>query len=191
MENAEKKDLSSDVGGGADVGTTSTTSTSSNTMIKVSSDLPSLNECYEFVCDDTCGAVTTFVGTTRNNFNGKVVTKLSYEGYIPMAEKELLKVCDESRTKFNGISKIAACHIIGDCPVGSPSVILAVSSPHRRDALHCIEFLIDELKARVPIWKLEVYEGSTSVWKENIEWHNGQQKRIMVEKQQQAEEQEK
>ena len=71
-------------------------------------------------------------------------------------------------------------HILGDCPVGDASVILACASPHRRDALHCVEYLIDELKARIPIWKREVYEGDDSAWKENVEWHDGKPKRIMV-----------
>ena len=97
------------------------------------------------------------MGITRDNFKGKKVEKLSYEGYVPMAEKELRKLCDEACEKYS-VQKIAAVHILGDCPVGDASVILACSSPHRRDALHCVEFLIDELKARVPIWKLEVYE---------------------------------
>ena len=105
-------------------------------------------------------------GTTRDNFDGKKVTKLSYEGYVPMAEKELRKLCDDATEKY-AIRKIAAVHILGDCPVGKASVILACSSPHRKDSLHCIEYLIDELKARVPIWKREVYEGDDSVWKEN------------------------
>ena len=71
-----------------------------------------------------------------------------------MAEKELRRVCDEACGKFSAIHKIAAVHILGDCPVGQASVILACSSPHRRDAINCVEYLIDELKARVPIWKI-------------------------------------
>ena len=59
-------------------------------------------------------------------------------------------------------------------------MILAASSPHRRDAINCSEYLIDELKARIPVWKLEVYEGDEdSVWKENIEWREGKRKRVM------------
>uniref|UniRef100_A0A6V2DEJ3 Molybdopterin synthase catalytic subunit n=1 Tax=Ditylum brightwellii TaxID=49249 RepID=A0A6V2DEJ3_9STRA len=150
-------------------------------LIKVSESPPSLEECSNFVNHPACGAISTFVGITRDNFQGKTVAKLSYEGYIPMAEKELRKVCEEVCEKYPSIVRIAAVHIIGDCPVGQASVILAASSPHRKDAMHCVEFLIDELKARVPIWKLEVYEGDEgSVWKENIEWHNGQKKRVMV-----------
>ena len=154
-------------------------------LIKVSEHLPSVQECYEFAgMDPSCGAVATFVGITRNNFNGKVVKKLSYEGYVPMAEKELRKLCDETVQKFSTVKRIAAVHILGDCPVGNPSVILAVSSPHRRESIESIEFLIDELKARVPIWKLEVYEGDEqSVWKENLEWREGKQSRVMVKQQ--------
>jgi len=150
-----------------------------NYFIKVCEDLPSLQECTEFVNDPSCGAISTFVGITRDSFQGKKVIKLSYEGYVPMAEKELTKICNEACQKFD-VLKIAAVHILGDCPVGNASVILACSSPHRRDALHCVEFLIDILKARVPIWKRECYEGDNAVWKENVEWKEGRQERVMV-----------
>ena len=153
-----------------------------NFLIKVSEKIPSLEECTCFVSDPSCGAISTFTGVTRNNFQGKTVKKLSYEGYVPMAEKELRKICIEATEKYPSIVKIAAVHILGDCPVETASVILCASSPHRKDAMHCIEFLIDELKARVPIWKREVYQegDGQSVWKENIEWVQGKQRRVMV-----------
>lgn len=150
-----------------------------NYLIKVSEDIPTLQECTDFCSDPACGAIATFIGTTRDNFAGKKVTMLSYEGYVPMAEKELRKLCDDAVQKYT-VKKIAAVHILGDCPVEKASVILVCSSPHRRDSLHCIEFLIDELKARVPIWKREVYEGDDSVWKENVEWKDGRRQRVMV-----------
>jgi molybdopterin synthase catalytic subunit len=159
----------------------SATSNNDRFLVKVSNNIPSLEECYKFCSDPSCGAVATFAGITRNNFQGKIVQKLSYEGYVPMAEKELLKLCHEAVQAYPSICKIAALHILGDCPVGSASVIIAASSPHRKESIRCTEFLIDELKARVPIWKLEVYEGDEkSVWKENIEWHEGKQQRVMV-----------
>ena len=126
-------------------------STDEKYFIRVSEDLPTLDDCYKFVSDGSCGAVSTFTGTTRDNFQGKQVTQLSYEGYVPMAEKELRKTCDEACQKFPGVHKIAAVHILGDCPVGAASVILACSSPHRKASINCIEFLIDELKASWPI----------------------------------------
>ena len=149
-------------------------------LIQVSDNLPTLQDCSDFVSESSCGAISTFVGITRDNFQNKRVVKLSYEGYVPMAEKELLKLCTEASQRYD-VKKIAAVHILGDCPVGEASVILACSSPHRKDALHCVEFLINELKARVPIWKREVYEGDEdSVWKENIEWKEGKKQRVMV-----------
>ena len=153
--------------------------TPGTSCIQVTEHLPSLQECYSVANDPGCGAVSAFVGTTRDNFNGKRAQKLSHEGSVPMAGKDLKKLCTEATLKFN-VAKIATVHVLGACPVGEPSVILACSSPHRRDALHCCEFLIDELKARVPIWKREVYEGDESVWKENIEWKEGKSHRVMV-----------
>lgn len=151
-------------------------------MIQVSETLPSLEECNDFCNDKSCGAISSFVGTTRDNFQGKTVTKLSYEGYVPMAEKELLRLCNDATTNYPSIQKICAVHVLGDCPIGAPSVILVASSPHRKDAIHCVEYLINELKARIPIWKREVYQGDEeSVWKENVEWREGKERhRIMV-----------
>ena len=163
-------------------------------LISVSESMPSLEECTNFVNDPTCGAISTFVGITRDNFQGKRVLKLSYEGYVPMAEKQLRILCMDaiSPNKYPTVKKIAAVHVLGDCPVGQASVILAVSSPHRAEAIHCCEYLINELKARIPIWKLETYEEqvspngengasstTSSVWKENIEWKQGKQQRVM------------
>lgn len=162
--------------------TTTTSSTHDKFLISVTEQLPTLDECYQFVAaESSSGAVATFCGITRDNFRNKKVQKLSYEGYVPMAEKELKKLCLEGTIKFASIQRIAVVHILGDCPVGKASVIIACSSPHRKDSLHCCEFLIDELKARIPIWKLETYEGDDGcVWKENLEWHEGKQQRTMT-----------
>ena len=142
-------------------------------MIGISNVLPSLDQCYEFVAaDPSCGAVSTFIGITRNNFQTKEVLSLSYEAYVPMAMKELLNLCTECKMiKYTSIRRIAAVHIIGDCPVGHASVILACSSPHRLEAIQCCEYLINQLKARIPIWKKEIYANDPdAIWKENIEW---------------------
>jgi molybdopterin synthase catalytic subunit len=168
--------------------------------IQVSENIPSVEQCYAHcAADASCGAVATFVGVTRNNFNGKRVVKLSYEGYVPMAEKLMRELCVEATSTSGGgdavakkntshfpsVTRIAMMHILGDCPVGRASVIIAASSPHRTDAMHCTEFLINELKARIPIWKKEVYDegdgAGTAVWKENVEWHEGRQRRVMVQ----------
>jgi molybdopterin synthase catalytic subunit len=163
---------------------TTTITSQQRYLIQVSESIPALQDCHDFCADPSCGAVATFVGVTRDNFNGKQVLKLSYEGYVPMAHKELQKLCNDATTRYPGIVKIAAVHVLGDCPVGHASVILAASSPHRNEALQCVDFLINELKARIPIWKREVYSDGDDgegggVWKENIEWKEGRPHRVM------------
>ncbi|KAL7520257.1 hypothetical protein ACHAWX_004991 [Stephanocyclus meneghinianus] len=116
-------------------------------LIDVSSSLPSLSSIHSFLTYPSCGAISLFSGTTRNNFNGKIVTSLSYEGYIPMAIKELTKLCREAKETF-GVEKIVAVHLVGECPVGEVSVIVGSCGAHRRETIRCTEFLIDELKAR-------------------------------------------
>ena len=149
--------------------------------IDIRPDLPTVQECYDYcAADPSCGAVASFVGITRDNFQSKKVLFLSYEAYASMALVVLRDLCLEARRRF-GVHRIAALHTIGDCPVGRASVILVCASPHRQASLDATEYLIQELKARVPIWKREVYEGDEqSVWKENIEWHEGKSKRVMV-----------
>jgi len=149
-------------------------------FIQVSDNLPSLRDCQNHCAVPECGAVSFFCGITRNTFQGRRVVRLSYTAYVPMALKEMEKLCMDCVSQFPDIQRIAAVHKTGDCPVGDTSVILAASSPHRASSLQAVEFLINELKARIPIWKQEVYEDDSTVWKENIEWKEGRQQRVMV-----------
>ena len=156
-------------------------SNNDNYLIQVSDKLPSHHEIQQFLTASNCGAISTFTGITRDNFAGKTVTALSYEGYTPMAIKELTNLCRDAHEKYPNVARMVAVHILGDCPVGDASVVVGSSSPHRREAIACTEYLIDELKGRVPIWKKEIYEGDEqSVWKENVEWKDGRRRRVMV-----------
>lgn len=123
----------------------------------------------QLVTSPSSGAIVTFIGTTRDNFNGKKVVQLEYEAYQPMAEVQLKKICGEVRSKWPSVEHMAIAHRTGLVPVTEASVIIAISSPHRRAALEGAQFAIDQLKASVPIWKKEVYEESESKWKENSE----------------------
>jgi molybdopterin synthase catalytic subunit len=96
------------------------------------------------------------------------VLRLEYEGYVPMAVKQLNELVDKCRRKWDSLMGVAIYHRLGLVPVGEESVLIAVSSPHRRDALEAVHWLIDELKRTVPIWKKEVYEDG-SMWKANCE----------------------
>ncbi|XAR59602.1 Molybdopterin synthase [Bertholletia excelsa] len=127
-----------------------------------------LAKYINYVQAPSCGAVATFSGTTRDTFEGKTVLELRYEAYVPMAIRCLKSICSSARSAWD-LHSIALAHRLGPVPVGESSVFIAVSAVHRDPALSACKFLIDEIKASVPIWKKEVYANG-EVWKENSEF---------------------
>ena len=132
------------------------------TSIKITSEKLNLQECNDFVQDDSCGGISLFVGTVRNATKNKTVTLLDFSGYEPMAAKEMQKIADKALEKFP-IHKIAIHHALGELQIGDIPVIIAVSSAHRKAAFEACEFAIDTLKETVPIWKKEHFEDG-EVW---------------------------
>lgn len=132
------------------------------TSIKITSDKLNLQECYRFVEDASCGGISSFIGTVRNDTQGKEVTKLDFSTYKPMAIKEMQKIAELTLEKFD-IYKIALHHAEGVLKIGDIPVIIAVSSKHRKAAFAACEFAIDTLKETVPIWKKE-YFSDGAVW---------------------------
>jgi len=132
------------------------------TSIKITSDKLNLQECYRFVEDASCGGISSFIGTVRNDTQGKEVTKLDFSTYKPMAIKEMQKIAELTLEKFD-IYKIAVHHAEGVLKIGDIPVIIAVSSKHRKAAFAACEFAIDTLKETVPIWKKE-YFSDGAVW---------------------------
>ena len=128
-----------------------------------------LQELIEFVTDPEAGAITTFIGTTRNNNDGRKVIALDYEAYAEMAEKELVRLGEEAQKKWP-ICRMAIVHRLGPVQITEPSVMIAVSAAHREAAFAACRFAIEEIKRTVPIWKKEVYEGG-EIW---IGTQNGQ-----------------
>ncbi|KAI9264059.1 Molybdopterin biosynthesis MoaE [Phascolomyces articulosus] len=146
---------------------TSTCNDNKNIVIITEENLPSLEVISHLVQDNSSGAIATFSGLTRDTFEGKKVVQLDYEAYVPMATKVLQDLIKEAREQWS-LKHIAIYHRIGTVPVGQVSVIIVVSSAHRREGLCATEYLIDHLKDRCPIWKKEVYEDG-SVWKGTCE----------------------
>jgi molybdopterin synthase catalytic subunit len=107
------------------------------------------------------GAQTVFVGRVRNENEGKPVTAITYEVYKPMAEKVLKELEEAAKEKF-GIEDARIVHRIGYLPVGEVSVVIGVTSKHRKEAFEALRYLIEELKRRVPIWKKEHYRDGES-----------------------------
>jgi molybdopterin synthase catalytic subunit len=115
-------------------------------------------ELTNFVADPAAGAMTTFVGTTRNTNDVRRVIRLEYECYPGMAEKEMVKIAEEALIRWP-IKKIAMIHRLGRVDIGEASVAIAVSSGHRHAAFEACHYAINQLKETVPIWKKELYEG--------------------------------
>jgi MoaE-MoaD fusion protein len=118
----------------------------------------SLDRVVMEVRSDDAGAIATFTGTTRVHSRGRTVTHLDYEAYEGMAEKVMEEIADALCARYE-LTAIAIHHRIGRVTIGETSVVIAVSAPHRQDALAACKDAIDELKERVPLWKKEVYEG--------------------------------
>ena len=110
------------------------------------------------VGDPAAGGTTLFVGTTRNENEGRVVERLEYEAYEAMAVEEMRRIGDEIARRWQVVA-VSMVHRVGVVPVGQASVAVAVSAAHREEAFAACRFGIDTLKATVPIWKKEYYQG--------------------------------
>ncbi|KAI0094832.1 molybdenum cofactor synthesis 2 [Irpex rosettiformis] len=131
------------------------------------------------VADDTAGATAVFIGTTRNSFRGKAVTRLDYQAYSSLAVKTMANILRDACNKFTRsdhrtdkqqVSAVIKCtvhHRLGTVRVGEPSIVIAVSSPHRKESFLACEYILEEVKARAQIWKREFYEGEKE---EDAEW---------------------
>jgi molybdopterin synthase catalytic subunit len=117
-----------------------------------------LDRAVDEVRSDEAGAIATFTGTTRLQSRGRTVTHLEYEAYEGMAEKVMSELAESLAARYE-LTGVAIHHRIGRVSIGETSVVIAVSAPHREDALAACKDAIDELKERVPLWKKEVYEG--------------------------------
>jgi molybdopterin synthase catalytic subunit len=132
-------------------------------MIWLTSDPIDYAELTESVRSTASGAVVLFLGTVREMTGGRRTVALDYDAYGSMAEVKLKELEAEARRKWP-IDKIAIVHRTGHLELGEVSVAVAVSCPHRHDAFEAARFLIDTLKATVPIWKKENWSDGTSEW---------------------------
>ena len=125
---------------------------------RLSADALSLDAVVEEVRSDEAGAIATFVGTTRVHSRGRTVERLEYEAYVGMAEKVMAEIAAALKHAYE-LCEVAIHHRVGRVGIGDRSVVIAVSAPHRADALAACRDAIDTLKERVPLWKKEVYAG--------------------------------
>ena len=109
------------------------------------------------------GAAILFVGTVRDVNDGRAVSGMEYSAYEAMAVQELQTIAAEAVAQF-GTEDVVVEHRLGTLELGEASVAIAVAHPHRGRAFEAARFIIEELKARVPIWKLEHYLDGTREW---------------------------
>ncbi|MDE2573480.1 MAG: molybdenum cofactor biosynthesis protein MoaE [bacterium] len=121
---------------------------------------------------DACGAVVTMLGVVRETSDdGRAVSGMEYEAFESMALRELQAIAEEAAARWPECN-VAIAHRLGALTIGEASVAVAVGSPHRGEAFDACEYCIDELKARVEIWKREHYaDGGDPRWLENRPQH--------------------
>ncbi|MEV2237816.1 molybdenum cofactor biosynthesis protein MoaE [Micromonospora sp. NPDC049891] len=114
------------------------------------------------VADRRAGAVVSFAGVVRDHDHGRSVVNLDYEGH-PNAEKVLQEVADEIAADPD-VYAVAVSHRIGPLAIGDVALAAAVSTAHRAAAFAACARLVDEAKARLPIWKRQVFADGTEEW---------------------------
>ena len=114
------------------------------------------------------GAMVTFDGVVRNQTKSRPVVTLQYEAYVPMAIKEMGRLGREIREKWPDVDSIGMIHRFGELKISESSVVIVITSPHRKVAFEACHYAIDRLKQTVPIWKKEVFA-------DGEEWVEGSQ----------------
>lgn len=126
-------------------------------MIKITEKPIDVQKAIDTASSLGAGAVNVFVGTVRNNAHNKNVVWLEYEAYESMAVAEIRKIIDEASHRWPLLGW-AVSHRIGTLKPGEVSVVVAVSTPHRRESFDACQFIIDTLKEKAPIWKKEHFQ---------------------------------
>ncbi len=118
------------------------------------------------VADVASGASTLFVGTVRRTNQGRAVTGIDYSAYAPMAEAEMRRIAEEATARY-GVQHLVIEHRLGTLALGEASIAIAVSHERRAAAMDAQRYVIEEFKARVPIWKREHYVDGARAWVDN------------------------
>ena len=127
------------------------------------------DELSDWVTRPDCGAVVTFCGTARTTSTlPHEIIELEYDTDVGLAESRIRRVSAAARERWPVVRAIAIHHRIGAVPVREPAVVVAVSSPHRREAFEAAQFCIDAVKRTVPMWKREVWQDG-SAWSQEAQ----------------------
>ncbi len=134
--------------------------------IYITEEIINLDDILNSYKDKECGAVDIFIGMPRSSEEDGDIVELYYESYTSMAEKIIREIIKEGKEKFK-LKRVFVYHRLGSVPVSEPSFIVAVWSGHRDEAFKGCRYIVDEIKAKAPIWKKEVFRTGKANWKEN------------------------
>ncbi|HTE83832.1 MAG TPA: molybdenum cofactor biosynthesis protein MoaE [Dehalococcoidia bacterium] len=138
-----------------------TVSSKANPMFAVTPDVLDEVALSALVAKPEAGAIVLFSGIVRDNNLGRRVEHLEYDAYPPLAERTLVDIAAEARSRWD-LTEIAIHHRIGRLEIGEASLLVAVSSSHRAEAFTACQYCVDRVKQIVPVWKKEVWEGGES-----------------------------
>jgi molybdopterin synthase catalytic subunit len=113
-----------------------------------------------------CGGTAVFVGSVRDEHNGRTVTGIHYHAYAPLAERRLEQIEQEAQRRFGASLQLA--HACGELAVGQASVVVVAHAAHRAEAFDACRWAIDTIKQTVPVWKEERYAGGDTVFLEGV-----------------------
>jgi molybdopterin synthase catalytic subunit len=130
-------------------------------MIEITKDPISTQPVIDRVKKTSHGAIVTFIGTARDNSEGKRVLYLEYETFSEMAEKKLKEICAEINDRWK-IEDVDIVHRVGKIETGETVLVIAVGAAHRLEAFQACQYAIDRIKEIVPVWKKEFYENGSS-----------------------------
>jgi len=134
------------------------------TLVRVAPHPASVDEALAAVADPAAGGTCVFVGTVRDHSSeGDAVTDLTYEAWDELATERLAEIASAMHERW-AICRVALLHATGTLAIGQPSVVVAVSAPHRAEAFEAARFGIEELKRDVPIWKKEALTTGEADW---------------------------
>jgi molybdopterin converting factor subunit 1 len=118
----------------------------------------------DLVQRDEAGALALFYGNVRNHSEGKQVERLEYESHDSMAVAKMRQAAQETRERFPEISEVGVWHRVGMLEIGETSLLVAVSSAHRKEAFEACHWCVDRVKEIVPVWKKEHWVGGGAEW---------------------------
>jgi molybdopterin synthase catalytic subunit len=122
-----------------------------------------LAELEELVGDQAAGAIVGFAGVIRDHDGGRPVTGLEYSAH-PSAADVMAAVVTEVAAQSHGVRAVAATHRLGALQVGEPALVVAVAADHRRAAFETCAQLVDAIKARLPVWKRQIFADGSDEW---------------------------